>query len=436
MSLKPRVKTAILLITMLALVASVVLFSPLRVKIERVFVSILGADSQYIASGHSATLSARYRGADRARDKVKVKLTEVVRGLALPVDIQFIPHRPEVMLIAEKAGRVVWVNLKRSGERGVLLQETSTVSRVEQGLLGIALHPRFATNGRIIISATVALDDGREVSQISEWVMRPDAPMTEAKPRKTRVLLEVDQPYQNHNGGQVAFGPDGYLYIGLGDGGLANDPHGHGQNTQTLLGAMLRIDVDHEAQLDHASGARAYRVPADNPFVDDPRFASEIWAYGLRNPWRYSFAPDGRLIVADVGQNRLEEIAIVGAGQNHGWNIREGDLCFSPKRDCPTQGLTDPIYTYPHSEGTSVTGGYVYTGDAIEGLKGRYVFGDFTSGRMWALELPQRASSPVKPKRVSSLGAWPLLISSFGRDPQGELYVADFREGRVLKLTQ
>ena len=194
------------------------------------------------------------------------------------------------------------------------------------------------------------------------------------------MLLEVEQPYPNHNGGQLAFGPDGYLYIGLGDGGSGGDPQGNGQDLTTLLGSILRIDVS------NASPAEPYRVPEDNPFWDDETARAEIWAYGLRNPWRFSFdEATGDLWTGDVGQNRFEEIDLVVRGGNYGWNVLEGTHCFSPKTGCDPTGKALPVLEYPINGGCSVIGGYVYRAAAIPSLAGAYVYGDFCSGKVSAL---------------------------------------------------
>jgi glucose/arabinose dehydrogenase len=231
----------------------------------------------------------------------------------------------------------------------------------------------------------------------------------------------VDQPYGNHKAGQLAFGPDGDLYVGFGDGGSEGDPQGNGQNTHTFLGKMLRIDVNHR------DSGKAYAIPQDNPFVNTSSFLPEIWALGLRNPWRYSFDSQGRLIVSDVGQDTWEEIDLLEKGRNYGWNIREGKHCYHPPQGCRTQGLTDPIYEYSHDEGIAVIGGYVYDGKAIPSLSGKYVFGDFGSGRLWALTLPDASD-------VFALGRWGVSISTFGRDLQGELYLADYTSGKIYHI--
>jgi glucose/arabinose dehydrogenase len=241
------------------------------------------------------------------------------------------------------------------------------------------------------------------------------------------VLLEVEQPYQNHNAGQLVFGPDGMLYVGLGDGGFRDDPKGNGQNPGVLLGKMLRIDVN------GSDDKAPYRVPPDNPFIGKPGFRPEIWAWGLRNPWRYSFDPQGRLIVADVGQDRWEEIDIVQAGDNLGWQVREGFVCArKDPQNCEPTGMTDPFFVYGRQDGASITGGYVYSGSRVPALRGLYVFGDFVSGRLFALALPAERTTRIA--EPIALGHWPLLPSTFGRDANGELYVATFANGDIYRF--
>ena len=299
-------------------------------------------------------------------------------------------------------------------------------TRSEQGLLGLAFHPKFEDNGRFFVNHIVDVD-GEQRTRVTEFAG------LEA-PGSGRTVIEIPQPYANHNGGQVAFGPDGMLYVGMGDGGWRDDPKGHGQNGATLLGSMLRIDVDGR---DDGLG---YAVPPDNPWVGQAGVAPEAWAIGLRNPWRYSFTPDGRLLVADVGQNTYEEVNLVSAGDNLGWKVREGRSCFPPGdgADCPTPvegGLQDPIYVYDHDEGASITGGFVYTGPSIPALQGRYVFGDFVSGRLWAIPVPAEAVPPSPPPvEAAALGRFPVLVSTFAQGPDGELYLADFKDGTVYRL--
>jgi hypothetical protein len=291
------------------------------------------------------------------------------------------------------------------------------VTTSELGLLGIAFHPKFTTNGLFFVDATPA---GGSTGFVTRILRGHVDPATLASPTIGSVVLEVEQPYQNHDAGQILFGPDGMLYVSLGDGGFRNDPHGHGQNLGTLLGSMLRIDVDH---------GEPYTVPPDNPFVDRPGARPEIWAYGLRNPWRFTFDPRGRMVVGDVGQNRLEEIDLVAKGDNLGWKIREAERCFDPETDCPTAGLVDPIWSYPREEGVSVTGGLVWT--APGPLSGKYLFGDFGSGRLWALDLPAERR---RVDQVTALGRFPISPSTFGRAPDGSVWVADFNRGAVYAI--
>lgn len=359
---------------------------------------------------------------DRARARLDVRLELVAEGFERPTDIQPVPGQPGRLVVLEKTGAAWWLDLG-SGETGKWLTR-DVLTRSEQGLLGLAFHPAFARNGRFYLNFSVALD-GRKHTRVAEFTVAAGQPLERTRPKQSRVLMDVEQPWANHNAGQLAFGPDGMLYIGMGDGGAANDPRGHGQNLETLLGAMLRVDVD--------AAARPYGIPPDNPFVGREGARPEIWAYGLRNPWRYSFTPDGRLVVADVGQNAFEEIALVARGENHGWKLREGGRCFPSGRRCTGGELTDPIWEYPHAEGTSVTGGLVYTGAAVPALKGLYVFGDFTTGRVWALRLPARPG--LQPESaLRALGRWPINISTFGVDHRGEMYVADFTRGRVYRF--
>jgi glucose/arabinose dehydrogenase len=285
------------------------------------------------------------------------------------------------------------------------------VSGGEQGLLSVAFHPSYASNGRFFVNYT-APNPLRSV--IAEYRVsgNPDV----ADPNSERVILTVDQPFTNQNGGLNMFGPDRKLYIGLGDGGSGGDPQNNGQRLDTLLGKILRIDID---------GAQPYVIPADNPFVGTAGARGEIWAYGFRNPWRYSFdRPTGRLFVADVGQGAWEEVDIVQKGQNYGWRIMEGAHCFNPSSGCVTTGLQLPITEYSHTEGCSVTGGYVYHGGRMVGQSGRYIFSDFCSGRIWTLA-EQNGGTWTRSLLLSS----GLPVSSFGEEPTGDLLVVDYNGG-------
>jgi hypothetical protein len=292
----------------------------------------------------------------------------------------------------------------------------------EQGLLGLAFHPNFEENGYFYINYVADSPLRTIIARYS--VMANDA--DQADRNSELVLLEVNQPFSNHKGGQLAFGVDGYLYIGLGDGGSAGDPFGNAQNRSSLLGKILRIDVN------SPSAGRNYSVPTDNPFVGNTfGYREEIYAYGLRNPWRFSFdPPTGKLWVADVGQNQREEIDLVEKGKNYGWNIMEGSLCYSPATGCNQAGLELPVWDYGRNEGVCVIGGFIYRGSAFAGLYGAYIYGDYGSGRIWALRY-DGTSAPVNTLIVATA----LSITSFGLDKNNELYFTAF-DGKIHKLNQ
>jgi len=294
-------------------------------------------------------------------------------------------------------------------------------------LLGLAFHPNFSANPRFYVDYTRRLSTGRLQSVIAEYQVSATDP-NQADPTSERQILMVDQPFDNHNGGQLAFGPDGFLYIAFGDGGSGGDPLGNGQKTDILLGKILRIGVDPP----FAAG-KQYAIPPDNPFVSGGGLP-EIWAFGLRNPWRFSFdRADGRLFAGDVGQDNWEEVDLITKGGNFGWNIMEGKHCYPPSvTSCTMAGLILPIAEYSHNAagGNSIIGGFVYHGSAIAGLAGTYVLGDLSSGHIWGL-------------KQDAMGTWQLTlvlthnltISSFGQDAAGELYVVDYGNGTVLRLT-
>ena len=279
----------------------------------------------------------------------------------------------------------------------------------EQGLLGIAFHPEHASKGRFFIYYT---DRGGD-TVIARYLVMPGQPDL-ADPASGQVIFQLPQPYSNHNGGHIDFGPDGYLYVALGDGGAANDPLGAGQNRRLLLGTILRLDVD---------SALPYAIPADNPFVGDAAALDEIWAYGLRNVWRFSFdRATGDLYMADVGQNQWEELNFQPAdspgGENYGWNVYEANMIFAGG-SAPHH--VAPFHAYDHSLGCSVTGGYVYRGAAIADLQAVYLFGDYCTGRIWGSwrdsSLTWQTQQLMKPN---------FAISSFGEDEAGEVYVIDY----------
>ncbi|MEM7180406.1 MAG: PQQ-dependent sugar dehydrogenase [Spirochaetota bacterium] len=361
----------------------------------------------------------RFSDKDRKRNKVSVVLTEVAQAKE-PTDIRFFPNDTTIMLILQKKGTIRWHNWV-TGKSGVLLN-LKVIYASEQGLLGMALHPNFLKNGKVYLNYSIQKNNN-DYSRVSEWVLENWQNIEKARFSKEKIIFELKQPYGNHNAGQLAFGSDGMLYIGWGDGGWRGDPESNGQNPKSYLGSMLRIDIDKQ------ENGKNYAIPKDNP--KKKNWLPEMWAIGFRNPWRYSFAPDGRLIASDVGQNKWEEVDIVESGRNYGWNTMEGFHCYSPSSNCKKTGLTMPIYEYGHDEGNSITGGYVYTGNRIPKLKGKYIFGDFITGRIWAIAIPDKQE---KSKELLALGRWSILISTFGRDHFGELYVADFQKGKIYRL--
>jgi glucose/arabinose dehydrogenase len=374
----------------------------------------------YRPQGEPLDLTATFTGKDEQRTQLKVKLAVVATGLAQPTSAEFVPGEPDTVVVLQKEGALRRVSLPKGEVHEVVKLEVNTAS--EQGLLGLAFHPGFAQNRRFFLHFTTP-SEGKELSRIEEW--KAATPFTAAAPTRVRVVLDLEQPYANHNGGHLAFGPDGMLYVGFGDGGFRADPHGNGQKLDTLLGKMLRLDVD--------ATDKGYAVPRDNPLVKNAGARPEIWAYGLRNPWRYTFDPKGRLIAADVGQDAYEEVGFVAAGDNAGWVMREGRHCFQPKEGCPTEGLREPFVEYGRDDGTSVTGGVVASGDGVPALKGRYVFGDFVSGRLWAVDLPESAELQPKQSELAALGKWPILPSHFFNDPGGNVWFLDF-SGRMMRL--
>jgi glucose/arabinose dehydrogenase len=336
----------------------------------------------------------------------------VINGLRQPVDLKHAGD--DRLFVVEKQGviRIVRDDVLLS-ESFLDLRDRVGSSSSEQGLLGLAFHPRFAENGRLFINYTDAAGD----TVVARYLASGDR----ADPESEVILLRIPQPFANHNGGALAFGPDGYLYIGTGDGGSAGDPQGNGQSLNTLLGKILRLDVD---------GGEPYAVPADNPFTGRGKGAAEVWAFGLRNPWRFAFDRlAGDLYIGDVGQNQWEEVDWVPAGSpgglNFGWSVREGLHAYAGDG---TAGFVDPVAEYGHDQGCSVTGGVVMRDPALPTWDGTYLYGDYCSGRVWGL-------------RHTADGAWlhGLLfetgasISSFGEGADGRVYLVDYA-GAVYRL--
>jgi glucose/arabinose dehydrogenase len=322
------------------------------------------------------------------------------------------------LFVVEQAGRVRIIENRQLLETPFLDITDRVQSGGERGLLSVAFHPQYETNGHFYVSYT---DDGGD-SKIERYAVSSDP--NRADPSSAKLILSVQQPFSNHNGGLIVFGPDAMLYVGLGDGGSGGDPQGNGQNVSTLLGSLLRIDVD---------GGDPYAVPADNPFVGQTG-ADEIWGYGLRNPWRFSFDREaGQLYIADVGQNRWEEVNVTPSsaeGLNYGWNVMEGTHCFSSD-PCDAAGLVMPVVEYSHSDGCSVTGGYVYRGTAIPEIQGHYFYSDYCSGFLRSFRYSGGSLSDERIWDVGSLGN----VLSFGEDAAGELYVLS-ANGNVYRIVE
>lgn len=351
-------------------------------------------------------------------------LEEVATGFAKPLYLTFVPGDASGRLfVVEQNGTIA---ILRDGKRQepLFLDIRSRVgsSANEQGLLSVAFNPDYAANGTFYVNYT----DKGGTTVISRYRVSADNPDL-ANVDSEEVLLRVDQPYGNHNGGQIKFGPDGYLYIGMGDGGSGGDPQGHGQNRGTLLGAMLRVDV-------RTGGP--YVVPADNPFVGHEGVRPEIWNWGQRNPWRFSFdRVTGDLFIADVGQNALEEVSFQPAdspgGENYGWKAYEGSQPYgsdSNREGMVRRELVFPIAEYGRNEGCSVTGGYVYRGNQLPDLAGNYIFGDYCTGYVWTLT-PQADGTWLRTLLLQA----PSEITSFGEDADGEVYVI-IRNGTIYRI--
>jgi glucose/arabinose dehydrogenase len=350
-------------------------------------------------------------------------LQQLVTGLSSPLGLEQPNDGSNRLFVVEQGGRIKIIQNGAVLSAAFLDISSKVTTGGEMGLLGVTFHPSFSTNGKLYVNYVRTLS-GQIQSVIAEYTASP-ANANQVNVATERILLTVDQVgnFNNHKAGQLAFGPDGFLYFGLGDGGSGGDPFGHGQSTATLLGKMMRIDVN------ATDPGLQYHIPPDNPSASGGGLP-EIWAFGFRNPWRFSFDKNGgRLFVADVGQDHFEEIDIVQKGGNYGWNIMEGRHCFNPPSGCNMTGLTLPIAEYDHSEGNAVIGGFVYRGSILTGLQGQYIFGDLGTGKIWRLQ--ETSPNVFTRTLVSTTGK---TISSFGQDQAGELYLVDFGAGSVFRL--
>ncbi|HMT30394.1 MAG TPA: PQQ-dependent sugar dehydrogenase [Bacteroidia bacterium] len=354
---------------------------------------------------------------------VAVKLVEVTSGFTSPVGMATPDDGSNRLFVFEQGGKIKIV------KNGKLLDEPFmdvsarldglNIAYSEKGLLGMAFHPDYKTNGRFFLyySAPLKQSGFDHKSVVAEYKVSPENP--DAASMKEEVIMEINQPESNHNGGMLLFGPDGFLYIGLGDGGGANDEHGsngNGQNLNTLLGKILRIDVN---------GKKPYEIPTDNPFVGKENCKPEIYAYGLRNPWRFSFdKATGKLFCGDVGQNKYEEINIIKKGGNYGWRVMEGYHCFNPSTNCDKSGLELPIDEYDHDTGISICGGYMYRGTSYPSLHGYYFFADW-NGKLFCLKQQtdgtwKRFEPNINGSKSNKTDG---KVNSMGIDDNGDIYI-------------
>ena len=375
----------------------------------------------------------------------------IADGYKKPVFITSSPNNAKLLYIVEQAGLIKIINDGKKLSRPFFDINKRVVNPNrpgdERGLLGFAFHPNHTNNGKFYINYMD--NDGNTI--ISEFSTNSEL---RADHKSERIILKLKQPYGNHNGGDIQFGPDGYLYISIGDGGKAGDPLNAGQDLSSLFGKIIRIDIEQ----------KPYGIPKSNPFFGQKDKREEIWAWGLRNVWRFSFDKQtGDKYLADVGQNKWEEVNFEPAssegGLNYGWRIMEANHCYDPKENCPTEGLIKPIIEYPNDanhpafafriieelsfsetdvEGCSVTGGYVYRGQKIKSMQGQYIFGDYCSGNIWTLKVVNGKAINFK-NRTEEIniggGEFTTYISSFGQDSDGEIYIIDYNGG-IYKLIE
>ena len=375
----------------------------------------------------------------------KLSSVLIADGYKKPVFVTSYPNNEKLLYVVEQAGliKIIQNGEKVSRPFFDINKKVVNPSRPgdERGLLGFAFHPDHINNGKFYINYM----DNDGFTIVSEFSVNSEL---RANHESERIILKLEQPYRNHNGGDIQFGPDGYLYISIGDGGKAGDPLNAGQDLNTIFGKIIRVDIEQEP----------YGIPKSNPFYGQKDKRGEIWAWGLRNVWRFSFdKQNGDIYYGDVGQNKWEEVnfepATSKGGINYGWRIMEANHCYDPTENCPTEGLTKPIIEYPNdanymvilgggsqadAEGCSVTGGYVYRGKNIKSMQGQYIFGDYCSGNIWTFKVVNgKATNFINRTEEINIGngEFTTYISSFGQDSDGELYIVDYNGG-IYKLIE
>ncbi|MEO0326428.1 MAG: PQQ-dependent sugar dehydrogenase [Myxococcota bacterium] len=356
----------------------------------------------------------RFEDADLERRRLPARLVPVAAGVGQPTDLAFVPGHRSKLVVTSKWGSLHLVDLE-AGTRTDWIWLPVT-DALESGVLGLAFAPDFAQSGRFFVHQTPRSEDGSVTSAITELRVNPT---TLEAPEVVADMLRVAQPHGTHNAGQIAFGPDGLLYVAFGDGHAGN-PERRSQDLGSLHGSLLRLDASTPGQV---------AIPPGNPFVAEPGVRPEIWAYGLRNPWRFTFDGQGRAIVADVGQSRWEEVNVVAAGDNLGWPDREGTDCYPKDEPCREGDFVDPVLVYDHLDGISITGGVVW--QAPGPLEGAYLFGDFGTGRLWAAHLPEAGAGAAA---MIALGRFDVSPSAFARDSEGRVFLTDFRMERVYRI--
>jgi len=381
------------------------------------FHGFTGAVLILVATPHDGYATTQQGSQDGSNDTIALS-PHVTQGLESPVFLTHAGDGSSRLFVVEQPGRIRIVEQGHLHPIPFLDIGERVLAGGERGLLGLAFHPDYRNNGYFYVNYTRRPDGATVVARYRRGLSRNSASQEE------RVLLVVPQPYANHNGGMIAFGLDGYLYIALGDGGSGGDPGNRAQNPEELLGKILRIDVGH---------GDPYSIPSDNPFATNGG-RPEIYALGFRNPWRFSFdLKTGELWTADVGQNKWEEIDLVVRGGNYGWRLTEGEHCFSPAVLCDTTDVISPVAEYVHESGRcSIIGGYVYRGRDLAGFVGRYLYGDYCSGEIFALPNIHVGDTIRHPRAILKTA---IRISSFGQDEKGELYVLD-HGGGIYRMIQ